>query len=109
MDNRELRALVYMAPSPIHGKGLFARRRIDQGDYIGTYEGPDAKRNGSHVLWVFEEGQEPVGRRGLNLLRYLNHDDAPLAEFDGFDLYALRTIEPDEEITINYNGVGEDT
>ena len=108
MDNRELRTRVYVAPSPIHGKGLYARRHIAAGEYIGTYEGPRAKRNGSHVLWVFEEGQEPEGRRGMNLLRYLNHHDEPLAEFDGFDLYALREIEPDEEITINYNGTGEE-
>lgn len=100
----KLKDLVYVAPSPIHGKGLFARRRIPEGSYIGTYEGPQAKRNGSHVLWIFEEDKAPVGRRGMNALRYLNHSEAPLAEFDAFDLFALRTIEPDEEITINYEG-----
>lgn len=102
--NRDLRALVYAAPSPIHGTGLFARERIPEGAYIGTYWGPAARRNGSHVLWVYEDGQAPQGRRGMNLLRYLNHADQPVAEFDGFDLYALRTIAPGEEITIDYHG-----
>jgi hypothetical protein len=102
--NRDLRPLVYSAPSPIHGKGLYARERIPEGSYIGTYWGPAARRDGSHVLWVYEEGRAPEGRRGMNLLRYLNHAERPLAEFDGFDLYALRTIEPGEEITIDYNG-----
>lgn len=102
--NRDLRPLVYAAPSPIHGKGLFARERIPAGHYIGTYWGPTARRNGSHVLWVYGDDGTPEGRRGMNLLRYLNHADRPLAEFDGFDLYALRTIEPGEEITIDYQG-----
>lgn len=102
--NEELKKIVYVAPSPIHGKGLYARQTIRKGTFIGTYQGPQAKRNGSHVLWVYAEGEAPVGRRGMNMLRYLNHSDKPHAEFDGFDLYAVRTIAPDEEITINYNG-----
>jgi SET domain-containing protein len=43
------------------------------------------------------------GRRGLNLLRYLNHAERPNAEFDGFDLYALKNIRAGEEITFNYS------
>ncbi len=101
-DAKKLRELVYVEASSIHGKGLFARVAILKGTYIGTYEGPQAKRNGSHVLWVYTEGEEPEGRRGLNALRYLNHADQPLAEFDGFDLYAAKNIKPDDELTINY-------
>ena len=97
--------MTYVASSPIHGKGLFAKTRIDSGAYLGTYQGPQAKRNGSHVLWVYQDG-DVVGRRGLNKLRYLNHCDRPNAEFDGFDLYALCPIEVDEEITINYASFG---
>ena len=96
------RSIAYVAPSPIHGKGLFARERLRRGSYIGTYLGPAAQRNGSHVLWVeAEEGW--IGRRGFKRLRYVNHSAAPNAEFDGFDLYALRTIAADEEITIDYH------
>ena len=99
-----LRDRVYAAPSEIHGTGLFAKRRIEKGEYIGTYEGRAAKRDGTYVLWVFEEGEEPVARSGRNLLRYLNHAEEGNAEFDGFDLYALGNIEPDEEITFDYQG-----
>lgn len=95
---------VYQAPSTIHGNGLFAKVAIGKGEYIGTYEGPDAKRDGTYVLWVFEDGKEPIGRSGRNLLRYLNHQDEGNAEFDGFDLYALQDIEPNEEITFDYGG-----
>lgn len=100
----ETKELVYVEDSGIHGKGLFARTRIPRDTFIGTYEGPVAKKNGSHVLWVFDDdSDEVIGRCGQNWLRYLNHNKKPNAEFDGFDLYALRAIKPDEEITIDYD------
>ena len=99
--------LVYSAPSPIHGTGLFAKVRIKKGTHIGTYQGPTAKRDGKYVLWV-DEGEGWIGRRGQNVLRYTNHSDAPNAEFDGFDMYAKRAIAPNEEITFNYEGDEED-
>nr|WP_242470281.1 SET domain-containing protein [Allochromatium vinosum] len=36
------------------------------------------------------------------MLRWLNHSDDPNAEFDGFELYARRTIAVGSEITIDY-------
>jgi len=99
-----LRDRVYKAPSPIHGTGCFARISFEPGDFIGTYEGPRAKRDGTYVLWVLAEGEEPIGRSGRNLLRYLNHQEDGNAEFDGFDLYARRAIASGEEITFDYNG-----
>jgi hypothetical protein len=42
------------------------------------------------------------GINGKNMLRFLNHSKKPHAEFDGYDLYALRKITPGVEITINY-------
>jgi uncharacterized protein len=96
--------LTYVTDSGIHGRGLFARSDIEEGTYLGEYMGPAAKRNGSHVLWVYDESGV-VGRSGRNKLRYLNHSSNACAEFDGFDLYASRMIKRGEEITINY---GED-
>ncbi|OQX30891.1 MAG: SET domain-containing protein-lysine N-methyltransferase [Candidatus Sedimenticola endophacoides] len=102
----DLEKVVYSAPSEIHGTGLFARRKIKAGQYIGTYHGPKTKKDDTYVLWVYDPGDEEnaVGRDGKNLLRYLNHDDAGNAEFDGFDLYAIDVIGRDEEITFNYEG-----
>lgn len=96
--------VAYTGTSGIHGTGLFAARRIRRGEYIGTFHGPPARRDGCHVLWVYpaEGDAAPVGRRGRNLLRYLNHSDRPNAAFDGFDLYARRAIPAHEEITIDY-------
>jgi hypothetical protein len=98
-----LRERVYKAPSPIHGTGCFARVPFARGDWIGTYEGPEARRDGCYVLWVCVPGEPPIGRSGRNLLRYLNHRTDGNAEFDGFELYARRHIKAGEEITIDYS------
>lgn len=95
---------VYRAASPIHGTGCFARVAIAAGELIGTYAGRPARRDGTYVLWVMEEGRAPVGRSGRGLLRWLNHQVPGNARFDGFDLYALRDIAPGEEITFDYGG-----
>lgn len=103
-SDEELEELYYKKKSAIHGYGLFARKKIKKGDYMGEYDGPTVKKNGMHVLWV-EEGESEddwIGRDGKNLLRYLNHSKKPQAEFVGFELFATRDIKPDEEITINY-------
>lgn len=98
-----LRDRVRKAPSPIHGNGCFARIAISAGEFIGTYEGPPASRDGTYVLWISDDRLHWTGRSGRNLLRWLNHSDAPNAAFDGFDLYALSEIVPDEEITFDYS------
>ncbi len=95
--------LAYVASSPIHGRGLFARRRIARDQFIGSYEGPATQRNGMHVLWVWnEERQRWEGINGNNEMRFLNHSSTPNAEWWGTDLYAIRPIARDEEITFDY-------
>ena len=95
----------YVAESGIHGKGLFAKCKLKKGCLLGTYKGPertDIDNSGPHVLWVETEEGSWLGRDGRNLLRYLNHHERPSAEFDGFDLYALKDIAPNQEVTIHY-------
>lgn len=101
----ELREWVYAAASTIHGTGLFAAKPIKRGQYIGTYWGPTAKRNGMYVLWVYEDADDPdsaVGRSGRNLLRYLNHKKKCNGEFDGYDFFATKNIATGQEITFDY-------
>lgn len=94
---------LYVAPSSLHGQGCFARIRFESGDWIGTFEGTEVVRDDPHVLWFYNaESAVLIGRRGNTLLRWLNHHDAPNAEFDGFDLYARRAIAAEEEITVDY-------
>ncbi|MCG6965803.1 MAG: SET domain-containing protein-lysine N-methyltransferase [Chromatiaceae bacterium] len=106
LTNLQLKGVVYAAASGIHGQGLFAARDISPGEYIGTFHGPEAQRDGIYVLWVYDADGDagPIGRSGRNLLRYLNHADPCNAHFDGFDLYALCAIACDQEITIDYGG-----
>ena len=100
--------LTFVNDSGIHGKGLFAKVKIEKGTYLGEYLGPVAKTNGSHVLWVYEEDGAVSGRSGRNKLRYLNHSNDSCAEFDGFELFATCMIKAGEEITINYGDDWDD-
>ena len=102
--NSQLKELVHAAESGIHGTGLFASRDIEAGEYIGTYWGPETRRNGTYVLWVYDAEDEEAarGRSGRNLLRYLNHSRDCNAEFDEFDLYATEFIPKSSEITFDY-------
>lgn len=105
-ETREIRWLCYRwAPSEIHGWGVFARVPIAKGARIGEYKGAETEDNDTYVLWV-EDGDDLIARNGENGLRFLNHSHSPNAVFDGFELFALRDIEVDEEITFDY---GEDT
>jgi len=93
--------LVYVADSPIHGKGLFAKRHIAAGELIGVLRGVPTSEDGAHVLWV-------DGKTGIQVqcdLRYINHSDDPNAVYyDTLEVCALKDIAPGEEITHNYDG-----
>ncbi len=95
--------LAYVSDSPIHGRGLFARDTIQEGELVGTYQGRATDEDGMHVLWLVDEHSgEWEGIDGQNEMRFLNHSDEPNADFWNADLYALRTIHKDEEITFDY-------
>jgi SET domain-containing protein len=94
---------VYVAPSSIHGQGLFAASDIRSGDLIGRYEGPEVTEDGIYVLWIeSEEGGDWTGIEGRNEMRFLNHSPEPNAEMDGCDCYACADIPAHAEITIDY-------
>jgi len=91
--------IVEVRDSAIHGKGLFAARRIRKGEHIGQIEGRLTTTDGPHVLWLTDE----LGIEVLNDLRYINHADSPnAAYFDDGEVAALRAIQPGEEITHHY-------
>jgi SET domain-containing protein len=95
--------LVYIARSPIHGRGLFAAQPLATGQLIGVYEGPEVAEDGIYVLWIEDDaGESWTGHRGENEMRFMNHADAPNAEMDGLNCYALNNIAPGAEITIDY-------
>ncbi|MEZ5364821.1 MAG: SET domain-containing protein-lysine N-methyltransferase [Bryobacterales bacterium] len=96
---------VLVAESPIHGRGCFARRTIRKGERIGAYEGPSTMEDDTYVLWIDEgdgETEDWRGVDGTNELRYMNHSSRANTEFVGVELFALRKIEPGEELTFHY-------
>jgi len=105
MSEYDQNPLCFVADSVVHGRGLFARNDIPAHTWIGHYDGPETQENGMHVLWVDNgvNGEEKwIGYDGQNELRFLNHADRPNGEMDGLDLYAVRGIGANEEITIDY-------
>ncbi len=93
---------VVVGTSLIHGRGLFARKRIRTGAYVATFEGVATRENGMHVLWTVDDDGNEVGIEGRNALRFLNHSSEPNAEFIGKELHALRNIQLGAELTIHY-------
>jgi SET domain-containing protein len=90
---------VYVADSPIHGKGLFADTFIPAGEVIGTLSGEYTTRDGDYVLWL--DNQQGFLVHGD--LRYINHSDKPNAVYyDTLEVCALRDIYRHEEITHDY-------
>ena len=93
------KSLIYVTDSPIHGKGLFARKHIGAGELIGTLDGVPTLKDGEHVLWLDEEN-------GFHVrcdLRFINHCDEPnAAYYDTLEVWALTDIAPGEEITHDY-------
>ena len=105
-----LKKTVKVKRSKIHGRGVFARKCIPCGTFIGLFEGKITHRDGTHVLWLPDEDGELYGIKGKNSLRYLNHSLVPNAEFnDEGELHAILDISPDEEITIHYGDAWVDT
>jgi len=89
----------YVAPSDIHGQGLFARSRIEGGTIIGWLQGRPCIEDGEHVLWISpHQGIEVTCN-----LKYINHSARPNAcYYDDLSVVALRDIAADEEITHDY-------
>lgn len=90
---------LYIAESPIHGNGLFAKTDIQEGEILGTIQGRRAFSNGPYILWVTEH----YGLRITCDFRFINHSDDPnVCIYDTLEVCALRDIEADEELTHDY-------
>jgi len=98
-------SIVYVADSPIHGKGLFARSFIPSGTVIGVAQGQPTTDDGDHVLWI-------DGKDGFHVqcdLRYINHSNTPNAAYHNtLEVCAIRDIHPEDEITHYYGADWEE-
>lgn len=93
---------VEVKQSRLHGKGIFARRRLRLGQRIGRFEGEATMHDGTYVLWLIGDDGSEVGIRGRNALRFLNHGRPANAEFLDAELYVVRNIQPGREVLIDY-------
>jgi uncharacterized protein len=96
------------------GLGLFATKPIKRTAYIVAYRGRRLSEEeatvldtrGSRYLFVINSKWTIDGSPRWNLGRYVNHSCRPNAKAisrkGGIVFVALRRIEPDEEITIDY-------
>ena len=119
MANGKKHPLVAVRESGIHGTGVFALRRIAKGariiEYLGErvshaeadrrYENKDVADN--HTFLFIVDGRTVVDAGvGGNEARFINHSCAPNCETVIEDrrifIDALRTIEPGEELSYDY-------
>jgi len=111
--------------SPVHGLGAFALRRIRKGTRIIEYQGervshPEADRryeskdaNDAHTFLFIVDSKTVIDAGvGGNDARFLNHSCNPncesVIESRRVFIEALRTIEPGEEMTYDYQIQRED-
>ncbi len=99
----KLEELVEVKNSPIHGKGVFAKKDIKKGTRIGKYEGEKTSRDSRYVLWLMDDDSEWYGVKGNNSLKYLNHSGKHNAEFNDLgEVFARKKIKEGEEVTVHY-------
>ena len=105
---------LYVAPSRLVGKGLFAGTRIPARAKVGEFEGEviglrEARRRakGRRVIAIVELERHALdATRMKHGFRFINHSCAPNTFFrctpERAEVYALRDIAAGEELTVDY-------
>ena len=103
--------------SPIHGRGVFAKKIIPKGSRILEYEGKrlkrkqivkDAVKGLTSMVYVMGLDDTTVidGERNGNEARFINHHCSPNCEVYFINntpfIYALEEIKKGEELTFDY-------
>jgi len=107
--------LIQVRQSAVHGRGVFAARPIRKGRRIIEYTGRrvawksiPADVNGAHTfLFGINDGTDVIDPEiGGNEARWINHSCDPnceaIEEDDRIYIYAMRDIQPGEEILYDY-------
>ncbi len=105
--------------SPVHGRGVFAKRRIRTGTRIIEYVGErldaaafEARYGGAAaedphtMLFSLDSGDSIDASVGGNAARFINHSCAPnceaIQEGDRIFIFAIRNISPGVELAYDY-------
>lgn len=110
--------LGYIAPSPVHGNGLFARRDIPAGSILTILDGQIMSWSTYHKLRSSIDSTNPILfyewnalERNTLLVRpfrtkysFINHSRLPNLQIERFPLQvvAIRDIAHDEELFLDY-------
>lgn len=114
--SRARKPAFFVAASPIHGKGVFAGKRLAGGTRLASYKGPvllwsavpDRRKSLAHTMYFSLPGGKRVidGRIATNPTRFLNHSCAPnveaVYELNRVRFYTMRRVEPGAELLIDY-------
>ena len=109
---------IYVNDSPIHGLGVFAKKKIKEGDVFEICPVVDIGMRVGEVSSVLLNYRFnwPSGTTwekqvvGLGYASLYNHSNNPNAQWmsiyndNVFEFFALRDIEPNEEILVYYGG-----
>ncbi|ASJ74864.1 SET domain-containing protein [Granulosicoccus antarcticus] len=89
---------VFVATSAVHGKGLFAAKRLKAGTVLSRLHGMPTFDDGIYVLWITDE----IGLELTNDLKYINHDKNPNAAYSDLDVTIVRDVKAGEELLHDY-------
>ena len=89
---------VFVAESPVHGKGLFAAKRIKANTVLGRLHGMPTFDDGIYVLWITNK----LGLELTNDFKYINHNSDPNAAYSDLDVTVLKDVEPGDELLHDY-------
>lgn len=86
--------------SGIHGKGLFTKQRLREGQQLGRCSATPTTKDTPYTLWLEDEN---AAVRVTCDFKYINHSSDPnVAYYDDLTVHALRDIAPGEELTHHY-------
>ena len=120
MQEAKKQRRIVVRNSPIHGRGVFALRKIPKGTRIIEYKGrlitdkeSDRRYSRAHehsphtMLFSVDGGWVIDATRHGNSARWINHSCAPNCEIEEESqrvfIEARREIRPGEELTYDYN------
>lgn len=91
-----------LAPSRIHGIGVFATGDVKTGEVIARYKAKPVNRASRYVGWSETVEEHTQHYEITGKLKFLNHACRPNADLVHTNLMALRPIRAGQEITIGY-------
>ena len=113
---------LYVGPSEIHDRGMFCATFIPEGSiieicpviYVPAKDMEKVKQTSLYDFYFIWGEDEKSGAIALGYGSIYNHSYQPNAryyvDFEALtlEIFAIKDIQPGEEITFNYNGTPED-